>query len=79
LNRSQITNLQDTAFANPFEKIEAMFDEVPLINLRTENITVKVPMISSEDITAYTSMSKNWISTQEKTLEKWLDLFKAMI
>ncbi len=79
LDRKQITNLQNTSFANPFEKIEAMFEEVPLINLRTENITVKVPMISSEDITAYMHMSRNWIQIQEKILKEWFDLFKSLI
>jgi len=79
LSREQITNLSETAFANPFDKMVAMFEEVPLINLRTENITVTVPMISSEDITSYVSMSKNWIAQQEKILEEWMNLFKAMI
>jgi len=59
--------------------MEAMFEEVPLINLRTENINVKVPMISSEDITAYTSMSKNWINKQQKILEERTSFFAAMI
>jgi hypothetical protein len=76
ISRSQITNLSESSFANPFDQIETMFKEVPLINIRTENITVKVPMISSEDITAYTSMSRNRITQQEKILDEWFDLFK---
>lgn len=79
ISRKQITNLSESSFANPFDQIEAMFEEVPLINIRTENITVKVPMISMEDITAYTNMSRNWITQQEKTLNEWADLFKSMI
>ncbi len=79
LSRWQVSNWSDSSFANPFEKMEAMFEEVPLINLRTENITVKVPMISSEDITAYVSMSQNWIWKQQKVLKEWMDFFKAMV
>ena len=79
LDRDQVSSVWDSSFANPFEKIEAMFEEVPLINLRTENITVKVPMISSEDITAYIHMSSTWIDKQKKILEEWFDLLKAMI
>jgi gas vesicle protein len=56
-----------------------VFEEIPLVNIRTENITIKVPMISSEDITAYTSMSRNRITQQEKVLQEWFDLFKSMI
>ncbi len=79
ISRWQVSNRSDAAFANPFEKMEAMFEEVPLINLRTENINVKVPMISSEDITAYISMSKNWIEKQQKILEERTSFFAAMI
>jgi len=79
LDRKSITNISDSSFANPFEKIESMFKDVPLINIRTENITVKVPMITSDDITAYISMSRNWIQTQQKILKDWFDLFKALI
>jgi membrane-associated HD superfamily phosphohydrolase len=79
ISRSQITNLSESSFANPFDKIEAVFEEIPLVNIRTENITIKVPMISSEDITAYTSMSRNRITQQEKVLQEWFDLFKSMI
>jgi hypothetical protein len=79
LDREQITNTSDMAFANPFEKLEVMFAEVPLINIRTENITVKVPMISSEDISSYAHMSKNWIEKQEKVLKEWEDFLGAML
>jgi hypothetical protein len=79
LSRGQVQKRSDSSFANPFEKMEAMFEEVPLINLRTENINVKVPMISSEDITAYVSMSQNWINVQQRILEERKDFFAWVI
>ncbi len=79
VSRSQVSNLSETFLANPLEFMETLSEDIPLINLRTENITVKVPMISTEDITAYVSMSKNWIAQQEKVLQEWFDLFKALV
>jgi len=79
ISRDNITDLSETSFANPFEEIEAMFEDVALINLRTENISVKVPIITSDDIDAYTNMSKNWIEDQKEILEDWTNFFKALI
>lgn len=79
LDREQITNISNTAYGNPFKKLEVMFQDVPLINIRTENINVKIPMLSSEDISAYTHMSKNWIDKQKKVLKDWKDFLGAML
>jgi hypothetical protein len=56
-----------------------MFKDIDLINIQTENITVKVPMITSDDIVAYISMATEWIKQQEKVLDKRFDLFKALV
>lgn len=71
LNRSQITNMDETLWINnPFLALEKMFEDVELINIRTENITVKIPMLTSDDISAYISMMQNWIKQQNATIEK---------
>ncbi|MCK9466717.1 MAG: FG-GAP-like repeat-containing protein [Candidatus Absconditabacterales bacterium] len=78
ISRENITDLS-SSISNPFVALEQMFKDISLINIQTKNITVKVPMITSDDIVAYINMAKNWISQQEKILNKRFDLFKALI
>jgi hypothetical protein len=67
--------LSKSNFANPLEALEVLFEDVPLIDMTTQDITVQIPLISSEDIVSYASMSQNWINKQKKILEEWRDLF----
>ncbi|OQB42503.1 MAG: hypothetical protein BWY04_00203 [candidate division CPR1 bacterium ADurb.Bin160] len=78
ISRDQITDLSNS-ISNPFVALEQMFKDIDLINIQTENITVKVPMITSDDIVAYISMATEWIKQQEKVLDKRFDLFKALV
>ena len=42
-----------------------------IINISTEPLTVKIPMIFAEDINAYDVYLKLWITENEKILEEW--------
>lgn len=46
-----------------------MFKDVPLININTKDINVKVPALTSEDINKYYSYLNSWIIQNEKILE----------
>jgi hypothetical protein len=56
-----------------------MFKDIDLINIQTENVTVKVPMITSDDIVAYINMAQERLKKQEKVLKQRFDLFKSLI
>ena len=69
ISRDQIANWWDSLYANPFEQLRELFNDSPLVNIRTKNIYVTVPMVTSDDISAYISLSENWIDKQERILK----------
>lgn len=78
ISRENITDLSET-IPNPFVALEQMFKDIDLINIQTENVTVKVPMITSDDIVAYINMAQERLKKQEKVLKQRFDLFKSLI
>ncbi|MDR0650310.1 MAG: hypothetical protein LBG59_02645 [Candidatus Peribacteria bacterium] len=57
--------------ANPFEQLSKLFNQSKLINIQTKTLTVKFPMIYSEDINAYEIYLRQWGDTQLQILEDW--------
>jgi hypothetical protein len=76
-SRDQISSWSD--YTNPFKELEDAFNNTPLVNISTQDITVNVPMLSSEDITSYISMSQSWINRQTEILEDWQYFFESLI
>lgn len=57
---------------NPFEAIQQMFNEVPLVNIDSKDLTIKVPALTSEDINKYVSyltlrVEKNGAILEDRT------------
>lgn len=77
LSKEQISSWSN--FANPFKELEDQFSQTPLININTQDIMVNVPMITSEDITSYISMSQSWVNRQKEILEDWQIFFESVI
>ena len=77
ISRDQISSWSD--YTNPFDKLAEAFSETPLINISTQDITVNVPMLTSDDITSYVSMSQTWVNRQSEILSKRWDFFKGLI
>jgi hypothetical protein len=46
-----------------------MFKEVPLININTKDINVKIPALTSDEITKYGSYLQSWIEKNAKIVE----------
>ena len=57
--------------SNPFDAIEGMFKDVPLIKVNTRNINIQVPFIGQEDIARYKSFLNDWVSRNEKIAQQW--------
>ncbi|HCB52026.1 TPA: hypothetical protein DEP21_05710 [Patescibacteria group bacterium] len=56
-SRQAYNNLTNTV-NNPFETLEDMFQQIPLLDLHSRDVNIKVPMISSENILSYISYMK---------------------
>lgn len=62
-SREKLTTLNLSNGDNPFEKLQEFFNNKELVNLRSQNITVKIPRIPSEDLEAYANYLKTWLET----------------
>ena len=76
-SREQISSRSE--YTNPFEELANAFNDTPLVNISTKDYTVNVPLLSSEDITSYLSMSSSWINRQTEIMDDWKDFFSAVI
>jgi len=65
--------------SNPFDAIMVMFKEVPLINMNTKDINIKLPIIGSEDITKYIAYLKTRYETNVAILEQWISLLNNVL
>lgn len=65
IQKNQLKELS-SSLSNPFEYIWWLFSDISLIKINTKNINIKVPMIYSEDILAYS----NYLN-QRKTTNLW--------
>jgi hypothetical protein len=51
-----------------------MFSEVPLINIDTKELTVKVPAITSDDVNAYVSYLTIRVAKQQQIINDWINI-----
>jgi hypothetical protein len=52
-------------------------NESNIINVSTEPLTVKVPMIFSEDINAYQFYLQQWLEENEAIMQEWESILNA--
>lgn len=71
LSKKNISNLSQQVGENPFQAVQEIFKEVPLINIDTKDLNVKIPALTSEDINKYVNYLSLWIEKNEKILEDW--------
>ena len=64
----------NSKIGNPFEALASLMNESNIINISTETLTVKVPMIFSEDINAYQFYLQQWLIENENILKEWEDV-----
>ena len=77
LSREQVSSRSE--YANPLNNLADAFNETPLVNIHTRDITVDIPMLTTEDITSYISLSQSRMSRQWEILEDWKDFFTSLI
>jgi hypothetical protein len=89
-SKSQLKSVSST-LSNPFDYMASLFNNTKLIKINQKNINIKVPMIYSEDINAYSSYLKqrkvvnlwekddNWNLIKEWIIHKWKNLIYWVI
>jgi hypothetical protein len=53
LSKQSINSFNEKVGNNPFEAVESIFNEVPLININTQVINIKIPALTSDDLNNY--------------------------
>ncbi len=68
----------NSKLGNPFEALASLMNESNIINISTETLTVKVPMIFSEDINEYQFYLNQWIEENELIMQEWERVLNAI-
>ena len=66
MGAQKTSTLLSSVSSNPFDKLAHLFENVSLFRFEQKDITIKLPMIYSEDISRYTSYLKGRLANQEK-------------
>jgi len=78
LSKQQINNINEKYGSNPFEAIQQIFQEVPLVNIDSQDINIKIPALTSDDIKNYQSYLTLWIEKNAQVLEDRWELMSAI-
>lgn len=66
-----MSNISQKVGENPFEAIQEIFKEVPLVNIDSKDITIEIPAITSDDVNTYVNYLSLWVEKAEKTTADW--------
>ena len=56
--------------ANPFESLASLMNQSNIINITTEPLVVKVPMIMNDDIASYSLYLQQWVDENKSILNE---------
>ena len=79
LSQAGVRNLSEKIGQNPFEAIQEMFKNVPLINIETKDINLKIPNLTSEELSTYTTYLKAWINKNGKIEQDWISVMDDIV
>lgn len=77
VNQGDVTNLSAIT-SNPFNALSDWFDKVPMINVDTQNVTVQVPFIYSEELTKYIAQTQWYLKVLEQSARERERLIQDM-
>lgn len=58
---------------NPFESLVTIFQSIPLVDLYTKDIVLKIPLPTSDELLKYDSYLRGWLKNQQWILKQWLE------
>lgn len=70
-SQQQWSSISKKIGQNPFDAIAMMFEEVPLINISTKEINLKIPLLTSDEIDKYSTYLKARGDNNKKVLKQW--------
>ncbi len=70
LTKKGLRNLSQKIGRNPFEAIQDIFKQVPLVNIDSRDVNIKVPALTSDDINRYVNYLKLWIEKNQYTVDQ---------
>ena len=73
INHDNLNKL-NKSISNPFEWLADLMNESNIINISTEPITVKIPMIFAEDINAYELYLQQRLEVNEGIVNQWKNI-----
>ncbi len=78
-SKQQLNNISQQIGQNPFEAIQQMFSEVPLVNIDTKDINIKIPALTSDDVNKYSNYLQLRWEKNTKILEEWTDMLNRAL
>ena len=78
VSKQELNNLSQTIGDNPFEAIQDIFKEVPLVNIDTQDINIKIPALTTDDIKKYQNYLKLRSEKNGKIVEDRGDSIASM-
>lgn len=63
---------------NPFESLITIFQSVPLVDLYTKDVVLKIPLPTSDELLKYESYLRSWLKNQTTTLKKRLEAMQEL-
>jgi hypothetical protein len=69
--------LLNKSISNPFDALASLMNESNIINISTEPITVKVPIIFQEDIDSYWLYLQQWLEVNQDRMNRWKALYET--
>lgn len=76
LSKQQLNSISDKYASNPFEAIQKIFQEVPLVNIDSKEINIKIPALTTDDIKKYQSYLTLRIDKNNKIFNDRKDIIK---
>ena len=78
INYANLKSL-NKSISNPFESLASLMNESNIINISTEQITVKIPMIFAEDIDAYNLYLNQRLEVNKRIINDWKVLLESFV
>ena len=77
LPRKEVFWKLSETFSNPFKQIEKFFEEIPLINIHTKAIVIKLPRLTEEEWERQKAYLTQWLDENKEVIKEWENLVKS--
>lgn len=79
ISKEQVKKLNLAEWTNPFKELQELFNNTELVNISTQNISIRIPRIYSEDIEAYENYLLTRYEDNSTTLSWWIASAEAAV